>query len=208
MAESRAAIGFAVHQGWAAAVGIAATRDSVQAAYSLRIETSPADDREATEPYHVAGGWQGQDRVRPPDDPAAAIERGLARQRRHTKQSLQRLLHELAEYGLRPNLGAVLAGGGHMGRDLTRLLASHAQIHIAEGDAVRESIERGLTSLSLAAVRVDRRLVEEAVELGGVKRELLAEQLRRMNPVNRGAWRKEERMCALGAWVGLFAGAS
>jgi len=185
-------------------VGIAATREGIEAIYSVSIETAPPNDRNSCEPYHVAGGFDGLERVIPPADPAATVARGLTRQRRRTKLALQALLSELSDAGMRPEGGVILAGRGRQSADLARLLASHAQIHIAEGNAVRESLHRGLTSLGLAAAYLERQTFEEQPLVAGMSWRTAEDMLDLLQPINRGTWRKEDKTCALAAWCLLF----
>ena len=58
----RSAIGVAAHLGWAATAIVAIQRGELRVLRSDRIETAPSNDREAKEPYHVAGGFEGRER--------------------------------------------------------------------------------------------------------------------------------------------------
>lgn len=130
-------LGISSHLGWAAV-------------------TADNGDRGALEPYHVAGGFDGLQRVDPPADPAAAVAEGLQRQRQTTLDNLRKVIISLADWPVL-SAAALFTGRGRIAANLEQALASHTQIHIAEGNAVRDSITRGLEALQIAVVTQDRR---------------------------------------------------
>jgi hypothetical protein len=73
----RASIGVSAHLGWAALAVVACDKRSLRILRSDRIETAQPGDRQAAEPYHVAGGFEGLRRVPQPDDPAGSLRAGL-----------------------------------------------------------------------------------------------------------------------------------
>jgi len=195
----RAAIGVAAHLGWATLCVVATGGRALRVLHSERIETADPDDREACEPFHVAGGFDGLDRVPPPEDPQAAVDRGLAKQRRHTKGALRGIerLHgeEIGWVG-------ILVSRGRAAETLERATASHTQIHIEEGIAVRDSLRHALAKPGRHVEDVDQKAVWSlAGEALGRSDAALAKELAGLEPQNSGAWRKEEKTAALAAWL-------
>jgi hypothetical protein len=188
--------------GWASVVTIVPADELFRVLRTDRIETAAPNDIEAQGPYHRAAGFQGARRIPVPADPPAVIERGLAHQRGHTLASLRTLAAELARGGYDVAAGAILMGRGSLADTLEAVLASHAQIHVAEGLAVRAAVESALERLGIPILRVDQQslLARTAEALGCGEAELDA-RVRAARPENGGRWRKEERLAALAAWV-------
>ncbi len=91
-----ASIGISTHMGWVSTAVMALRGSNPRILRTDRIETADPADREALEPYHVAGGFDGLDRVPIPEDPAAVVARGLQKQHDHTLANLERLFTALA----------------------------------------------------------------------------------------------------------------
>lgn len=203
---SRAALGVCTHLGWATVSAVRVGKDGVEAVRTFRLATCDPEDREAREPYHVAGGFDGLARVPRPREPRKVIASGLRKQRRRTARNLERLLRELADWRVPVRRAALFVGRGRSAPDLERILASHAQIHVAEGDAVREAVRRACDVLDLRVVEIDRRrLPEEARSRLALDERATTRHLKALRPEAGGAWRKEERECALAAWIAAAA---
>ena len=91
------------------------------------------------------------------------------------------------------------------GRDAAsfeKAIGSHTQIHIQEGLAVRASLRGALADAGAKIRDIDQKslLALASEELDLPERDLMA-RLSDVQPENRGAWRKEERMAALAAWI-------
>ncbi|MDH3645084.1 MAG: hypothetical protein OES38_23485, partial [Gammaproteobacteria bacterium] len=123
--------------------------------YAQRVDLIDAEDREVREPYHVAGGWSGLERVPRPDDPVAVIRRGRRAQVRSAKSALATFRSLLEQAGFLWARGVVLTGRGRPGDDLERILASHAHIHVAEGEAIRDATRSALNALEIDSVNQD-----------------------------------------------------
>ena len=200
--SGQAAIGVSAHLGWAAIAVVEASKRGLRVLVSGRIETADPDDREALEPYHVAGGFEGLDRVPRPPDPAAAVARGLRKQRRHTALALAGVEKRLARGGHSLGCAGILVSRGRGADDLEKAIGSHTQIHIEEGLAVRDSLRRALEKSCGCVVDVDQKTVVAiaARELAMREAALLA-ALEAAPPEDGGPWRKEEKTAALAAWI-------
>jgi hypothetical protein len=201
------ALGISAHMGWASVVAITSADPLLRVLRSDRLETARRGDHGGGAPYHLAAGFVGAERRPAPRDPAAVVERGLARQRGHTQRTFAGLIGALESAGQRPTRAALLVGKGRLAASLERILASHAQIHVAEGLAVRDSIARALETLGVTVIRIP-----ESSLLADAERELRIDQrqverwLAAAKPELGGPWRKEQRTAALAARLALEAG--
>jgi len=188
-----AAIGISAHLGWAATATVSVGRSGVRILRTDRLEIGSPDDRAIREPFHVAAGFDGLARVpRPP-----AAERGL-----------RRALEALAAEGCALSLGGLLVGRGRSAASFEKAVASHTQVHVEEGIAVRESLRTALEALGARVVPVDQKVLwAEASRVLGRSEEALLDALRAMPPRNGGTWRKEEQSAALAAWLAWSRGA-
>ena len=197
------ALGLSPHMGWACAAAVLIDGGIPTAVRTFRLTTGDRAHPESIEPYHAAAGYRGARRVEPPADPERVVREGLRRQRRHTSADLARLLGQLEDWPA-PRRAALFVGRGREGSSLERILASHAQIHVAEGNAVRESIRRALAGPDITVLEVDRRDVAADVRARlGLEEAAASQRLKGLCPDNGGPWRQEERSCALAAWLSL-----
>ncbi len=198
----RAAIGISAHLGWAATATVVLGRSGPQVLRSDRLEIARPGDRQALEPFHVAGGFHGLDRVPRPADPKRSLAQGLRRQRRTTTRVLGKLAQELEAGGYRLAFAGLLTSRGRAAEDLEKAIGSHTQIHIEEGLAVRESFRLALVGLGAEVVPLDSKsLWADAPEALGLSASDIRSRLRAQRPLNEGAWRKEEQSAALAAWL-------
>jgi len=204
----RAALGVSAHLGWAATAAITAGKRGPRVLRTDRIEVTDPADRAAREPYHVAGGFEGLERVPRPPDPKAALERGLQRQRRSADGAIAKLERALADSGHQIAFVGMLVSRGRTAATFERAVASHTQIHIEEGIAVRESLRLALCRDGAHYEAVDQKAAWSigSEELGRPEEGLLA-ALGALRPENEGPWRKEEKTAALAAWIAWTRGA-
>lgn len=192
-------VAFKAHLGWVNTVAVRIDSDSPRPVRAERLELFEGEDRDLREPYHIAGGWDGLERVPRPENPAAVIRRALQRQARSTKSRLSAFAESLLAEELQWSRAVVLTGRGWLG-DLEHILGSHAHIHVAEGEAVRSATRAALDALNIA--RVDQ---DEKSTLSESERILDCEDcdrlLKDLRPAAVKSWTKEERLIALAAWL-------
>jgi hypothetical protein len=197
----RAAIGVSAHLGWAASAAVVVGKSGVRVLRTDRLEIAGPSDRAAREPYHVAGGFEGLDRVPRSADPEASLQQGLSRQRRLAKRAVRQLSSALESAGYRVAFAGILVGRGRQASSLERAVGSHTQIHIEEGIAIRESIRIALEACGARVRKLDqKRLWQDGASQLRVSESSLAATLDQLRP-RHGAWRKEERSAALAAWL-------
>ncbi len=200
----RVSIGIFAHMGWATTAVVAIDRKRVCIVRTDRIETAKPGDREAREPYHVAGGFDGLARVPQPLNPENALQRGLARQQRHTIGIITRLTQSLADDDYQLVRAGLLVSRGRPASDFAKAIGSHPQIHIQEGLAVRASIAAALAVNGVRVREIDQKSLVAIAdnELDEVEPKW-SEHLDAITPDNDGAWRKEEKQAAIAAWLAL-----
>lgn len=194
-------VAFKAHLGWVNTVAVrrgAAEPDGIAVA---RLELGADGDRETAEPYHVAGGWQGLERVAPPADPAAVVRRGRRRQVRAATRALTAHREALASAGRSWTRAVLLTTRGlSIADDLAHALDSHAHIHVAEGEAIRDATRQALAALHVDFVEQDEKSVLAAAATA-LRRADPDAWLKGARPEGTRTWRKEERLLALAAWL-------
>jgi hypothetical protein len=193
-------VGTATHLGWATVVAIAPTPDLFRVIRTDRLAFADECDPEAVEPYHRAAGFIGTTRGALPANPAAILERGLAAQRRLVSAAVDRLARELRAAGRTIGAAAILTGRGRLAASLDKILASHAQIHVAEGLAVRAAFRGAYERLGIRAAAVEQQTAfERASAALRLDERALAVRLKTLVPEVAGQWRQEEKLAALAA---------
>jgi hypothetical protein len=193
-------VAFKAHQGWVNAVAVGIGTATPAPVHAQRLDLLAGAERDIVEPYHVAGGWSGLERVPRPADPAGVIRRGRRRQVACAGRRLKDFRALLEHKGLHWQRAVVLTSRGRLGDDLEHILGSHAHIHIAEGEAIRDATRAALRAMEIEHVDQDEKsiLFEAARVLGCRDCDGLMKALR---PPDAGSWTKEERLIALGAWL-------
>ena len=198
----RAAVGISAHLGWAATSTIVVGKSGVRILRTDRLELARPNDRETREPYHVAGGFEGLERVPQPSNPERSLEKALERQRSSASRCIAKLASSLAADGYRFAFAGLLVSRGRAAESFDRAIGSHIQIHIEEGIAIRESLRLALAGNGARVVSLDQKALwpQASRELGRSEAALLSD-LRARRPENEGSWRKEEQSAALAAWI-------
>lgn len=188
--------------GWVATASLAKRGKKLTVLRTDTVETG--NDRDSVEPYHVAAGFDGLTRLPPPGDPETVVEKGLRKQRRVARQRLGQLVSKLGAGNHSVTDAVILTGRGKPAASLSKILASHAQIHVAEGLAVRQSVEEAFAARNIKVHRLDEKsltlLAEE--KLGLTESEAFA-VLSEARGEGVGVWKKEQKICALAAWLAV-----
>ena len=196
-------IAFKAHLGWVNAVAVRDDTDTPTPEYAGRVELLSTGDRAIREPYHVAGGWSGLTRVARPDDPADVVRRGRAGQATSAAEHLKAFRETLLAQDLRWTRSVVLTARGRLGDDLEHILGSHAHIHVAEGEAIRDATRAGLDQLAIPYVDQDEKVVPQqaAAALHYADADECDALMKRVRPPGARSWTKEHRLIGLAAWL-------
>jgi hypothetical protein len=196
----RAALGFRVHSGWAAAVAVAGTPARPEILERRRIEIADPGIRGAVQPYHAAEGMAISEAKRYLDQSESASAR-LAR------NAIAVLAADVRAKGCELMGAALLLASGRPLPALESVLASHALIHTADGEHFREAIVRGCEHAGLDVLRIRER--EVAASAAKRFRTTEAELMKRVGEAGKAVgapWRADEKLAALVAWLALAVG--
>jgi len=203
-------IAFKAHMGWVNAVAVDLLADTPRPILAERVDLIDSGSREFLEPYHVAGGWSGLERVPRPEDPAAIIRRGRLEQAASACRRLIEFRDALERNGLHWQRAVMLTSRGWLGDDLEHILGSHAHIHVAEGEAIREATRQAFGAMAMPYVNQDEksvldqageRLAAGQLSGGRVPAGDCDALMKGLRPEACKSWRKEERLIGLGAWL-------
>ncbi len=197
------AVGFKAHLGWLSAVALTLNPEMPEPVLAVRLELFADEPRAVREPYHVAGGWDGLQRVLLPDYPARLVRRGRMRQDELTLNRLSRFRAELEASGCQWRQAVMLTGRGTAG-DLADTLRSHARIHVAEGEAVRQAGRAALQSLKVPCTDQDEK---SAMALAGERLGRTTAELDTLlgnrRPPDTPSWNKEHRTICAAVWLAI-----
>ncbi len=189
------AIGLRSHSGWAVAVGVASAAPAEAPDVVLRERIDLTDPRleGSKAPYHAAEKL-------PLDQAAAFLARCETASRALARSGLERIVERLRGDGREADrCGLLLAAAGPL-PDLRSTLASHAWIHVGDGEHFRGALADAAGACGLEVLRVRERDV--AASLGGAGESVdgyLARQRRLLGP----PWAQDQKLAALAAWFAL-----
>jgi hypothetical protein len=192
-ARSRAAVGITVKSGWAAAVLVVPTPESIRVCDSVRIALSDPALPEARQPYHHGFGTA-----------------------RATGPQLTRLVRSVRRFGGR-SVAAVIARYSTAGHrwagagvvvgstiDPAEIANDHIRIHALEGRLFRTIVEQAAIRAGLRCCTWrERDLYEVAARAFGRSKEQVRQQFARRPLDVSGPWRAEQKAAALAAWLML-----
>jgi hypothetical protein len=192
---SKAALGFSVHTGWAAAVTIAGTPDAVSVVDRRRVDL--LEPGVPWEVYHAAGRGR-------PGGAERLIERAKESALRLATDALEAITEELRTAGRDLVASGVVLSGARPLLTVQEALATHAAKHSAEGQLYRQALLDASRALALHVVALPLRELEDAA----------VAQLRRPPHQVRGRiselgrdlgppWTADQKHAALIAWLAL-----
>jgi hypothetical protein len=145
MSGLQGALGFSLHTGWAAAVAVIRDGDKIEAVFRRQLELMPANDSRFV--YHRAAELSFE-------EAAALVESAQT----SVRDTAQRVIREMLDsIKLRIRSAGIPVSAKALPNDLSKILASHALIHAAEGRLFQDAVVRGCGGAGLAAVCIDTR---------------------------------------------------
>jgi hypothetical protein len=190
-----AVLGLRAHSGWAALVAVGGGSVSPQVLDRRRIEM--ADDPEAKQPYHAAEEL--------PLAKAQALLDRLARQaQERAVAGLGAALADLRAAGYDVVGAIVLTASGKPLPALESILASHALIHTADGEHFRDALAFAGKQHRVPVVRIrEKDLAAQAAKALGRSAPALQATVTAWGKPLGPPWTQDQKLSALGAWVGL-----
>jgi hypothetical protein len=195
--DRKAAIGFRTHSGWACAILAAGSRRNIEVVERRRIELCDPEIPGSKQPFHHAEHMN-----------LANAERFIAQCAAATARLGRQAIGSLQEFAAERELDisriCVIAGTGRALPDLRGILASHAQIHAAEGEFYRDAL---LRAAKLADLATDRLKEKEAVMWTaarlGSDEHALAAKLITIGKTLGPPWGADQKLATLAAWSAL-----
>ena len=191
---SRAAIGFTVKSGWAAAVLLIGSKASPHLADSCRIDLSDPAIPESRQPYHAGFGTARSS--------GAELKRLVSSVRRFGRRSVMSAVETYAT-------GHALTGAGLVVGSLNdpgRIANQHIRIHALEGQLFREVVEQALAAGGLpCSVWRERDLYGAAAKVLRETEPQIRSTVTALGREIDGPWRAEQKAAAVAAWLVLAA---
>ena len=191
------AIGLRAHSGWAAVVGVASAllAEPPEVVLRERIELAEPKIPGAKAPYHAAESLELE-------DAAGYLARCEAASRALARRGLEGIVDRLRGEGREPVRCGILLSAGRPLPDLRSTLASHAWIHVGDGEHFRNALADAAAACGLEVRRVRERDVAASLGgpgAGGSVDDYLARQRRLLGP----PWAQDQKLAALAAWFAL-----
>jgi hypothetical protein len=174
----RAVIGVRMHSGWGALVAVSNNAGTVEVIRRQRVAITAPGTRGGNQPYHFAKSLELPEAEKFLEDYFVASKRlALAA----VRDLVGGLGGQCCVVG-----SAVLLASGRPLPPLTKIVASHALIHAAEGEFFREVFSKACESLDLTVTGFQERSLDESVQ----------------TTFGKGATRMRRQVAALGRSLG------
>ncbi len=192
-----AAIGIRMHSGWGALVAVSTSAGSVEVIERRRVAITTPGTPGAKQPYHFAENL---------DLPEAErfLANCFAASKRLALAAVRDVVDELRSRQYRVVGSAVLLASGRPLPPLSKILASHALIHAAEGEFFREAFSKACEDLNLAVTGFRERELDQCVLTTFGK--AAAQTQRQISTLGRflgPPWTKDQKTAALAALLVL-----
>lgn len=189
-----AALGFRVKSGWSMAVLLAGPSNAPKLVRCQAVLLSDPKIPQSKQPYHAALDHPGKE-GKAVAEKLCRVVTGAA------KQSVQQLLEQAAAdgYGV---MGAGLVVGSLV--DPATLHNEHIRAHGLEGQLFRTALEDALGELGLPSrVLLERNAYTTASPVLRKSATEAKKIIAGLGESHNGAWRAEEKLAALAAWIAL-----
>jgi hypothetical protein len=192
---TRATLGFSSHSGWSALVAVGGSAAAPEVLVRARIEMADASLEGSRQPYHALEGL-------PLVEAARCLRRFERTAHSMAHAGVQSILDDLRGRGHEVVVAGILDASGRKAGSLGAILASHALIHMADGDHFREALAEASGRCGLAVTRIRGRdlLGRAATALRRPDRELLARAKELGRPLG-PPWTADHKSAALLAWL-------
>jgi len=191
--RSRAALGFRVKSGWAAAILLTGSARSPQLCDVQRIDLSDPQLPETRQPYHAGMGRLETDTKK--------ISRRVDVVRRITEKSIANLLAGYRQQNFTIKRAGLVVGSQIDPRSVAN---AHIRAHAFEGQLFRSVLQQ---SLHGQGIRTEVLLEREVYGKAAVELKQSNENVRRViqkfGRDTEAPWRAEQKLAAVAAWVAL-----
>jgi len=192
-----AAIGIRMHSGWGALVAVSNSAGAVEVIERRRVAITTPGTPGANQPYHFAENLELPEAEK-------FLGSCFVTSKRLASAAVRDVLSELRGRQYRVVGSAVLLASGRPLPPLSKILASHALIHAAEGEFFREAFSKACEDLNLAVTGFRERELDQCVLTTFGK--AAAQTQRQISTLGRflgPPWTKDQKTAALAALLVL-----
>src|SRR5436309_13492148 len=192
-----APIGIRMHSGWGALGAASTSAGSVEVIERRRVAITAPETPGANQPYHFAENLELPEAEK-------FLGSCFATSKRLASAAVRDVVSELRGRQYRVVGSAVLLASGRPLPPLSKILASHALIHAAEGEFFREVFSKACEDLDLAVTGFRERDLDESVLTTFGK--AAAQTQRQISTLGRflgPPWTKDQKTAALAALLVL-----
>jgi hypothetical protein len=187
---NRAAVGFTVKSGWAAAVLVTGSAADPVVTRSCRVQISDPDIPDTTQPYHAGFGTAR--------DAGDELMRLVSAVKSYGRKSIDRLLREFEDGHRIRGVGVVV--GSLI--DPQSIANDHIRIHAMEGRLFRTVVIDAAEARGLRChVRRERDLHGDAAAVLTLTEPAIRKTITAIGRGIDGGWRAEQKAAALSAWI-------
>ena len=191
----RAAIGVRIHSGWGALVAVSNSAGTVEVIERRRVAVTTPGTPGANQPYHFAENLELP-------EAEEFLGNCFAASKRLAMAAVRDVIGELRGRQYRVVGSAVLLASGRPLPPLSKILASHALIHAAEGEFFREAFSKACESLGLSVTGFRERNLDECVQTTfGKAATRMCQQISTLGRSLGPPWTKDQKTAALAAFV-------
>jgi len=193
MKPQRAALGFRVKSGWAAAVLVSGTASSPRLCDVNRIDLSDPRLPETRQPYHATLGQLQTD--------TSEVNRRVRLVRSIARKSIVGLLEKHRQNGFSIGRAALVVGSQ---TDPDLIANPHVRAHAFEGQLFRSVLEEALQGHGVHTEIVIEHdaYARAAMELKRPN-DRVRDVIQKFGQATEGSWRAEQKLAALAAWLAL-----
>jgi hypothetical protein len=192
-----AALGFRVHSGWAALVGISGPLAAPGVIERSRVELADQNLAGSKQPYHAV------EKLRL-NEAEELLQRFRETSVSLAAKAVGECLSRLEAHGHKVVICGILLGSGRLLTSLEATLASHALIHTAEGEFFRKAVSDAATHHGLKVLGVkEKELIARCQKEFRVPHHSLDQHLVSIGRTLGPPWRQDEKLATQVAWLAL-----
>ena len=192
-----AALGFRVHSGWTALVGLSLENGLPRVLLRERPHLVKTFTYEFRQPYHTAG-------KRRPTEARNVIAHAQAEARDLAYRAIQSVQTNLQKQDYQLAFCGLLLASGRPLPALPQILASHPLIHTADGELFREALLHASRRCRIETFTMkESELLEKATLTFRLQPDALGRQLSDLGRAFGSPWSQDEKLASLVAWLAI-----
>lgn len=186
-----------MHSGWAALVALSLEKGAPVVLARQRVHLVEAFTYEFRQPYHTA-------RELLPVEATDFIKRVRSDARRLAHRAIHGLQSDLQKQGYALKRCGLLLASGKPLPEISKILASHALIHTADGELFREALLHAGARCGLRDFRIkERELLDLSSKVLHLKSADLLGRITELGRLLGPPWTQDEKFATIAAWIAL-----